>query len=446
MPTSDFDQNVLDSLSEAEVAASFLQRLAFVDATADKPERISELLQLLGNAVSIVSLDSEAGRLNRKQLSMQLWGMARRLADPAPTGQRIETDLTRLRRAAADVVLEDLAGRIHRAGGSQPLSHATGLEVVAGALGYPNWDALSAALQRTPVADEPPLARLVLEAPVGLYTGVDSDNEWTEDPSWAKVPITQAFVDQLQDLRQLCVERELDRVSVDCSGVTWQKEEDRQIRGDKLHVDEDTWWISAHPKHGDYDIRTHPIYIDAFSTALSTKKAWHEFDWRNGTLFYDQGGETRSLIETLVDEEVLSESYLTGDAGDSIDGVLIGPGPAGDMGSLTNGVAETIFRQLGGRRFCATTGTTDFTGSPEALSFTLPGGARNGINGVRIALDRDLYTIEFWRLAERFDNRVLVQKSEDIGIDDLCRVFTEATGLETDLEVSADDEEEGPAP
>ncbi|MDB6011073.1 MAG: hypothetical protein JWL65_3323, partial [Gammaproteobacteria bacterium] len=40
----------------------------------------------------------------------------------------------------------------------------------------------------------------------------------------------------------------------------------------------------------------------------------------------------------------------------------------------------------------------------------------------------------------------LDQTSEDIGLDDRCREFTEATGLETDLEVSADDEEEGPAP
>ena len=76
------------------------------------------------------------------------------------------------------------------------------------------------------------------------------------------------------------------------------------------------------------------------------------------------------------------------------------------------------------------TGATDITGSSDALSFRLPRAGRNGINGVRIACERDLYTIEFWRLTRRFDERVLVEKSEDIGVEDLCRVFAETTGLE----------------
>lgn len=118
-------------------------------------------------------------------------------------------------------------------------------------------------------------------------------------------------------------------------------------------------------------------------------------------------------------------------------------------GSIAYGVAETILNHLGGRRFCLTSGATDFTGSADALSFRLPRPAQNGINGVRIACERDLYTIEFWRLAERFDNRVLVQKSEDIGVDDLCRVFAETTGVEVDLGGTpscAAREEEGPPP
>jgi hypothetical protein len=109
-------------------------------------------------------------------------------------------------------------------------------------------------------------------------------------------------------------------------------------------------------------------------------------------------------------------------------------------------VAHTIFKQLGGRRFCMMTGATDLTGSPNALSFTLLRPARDGINGVRIVHEQDLYAIEFWRLADRFDDRVLVHQCEGIGVEDLGRVFTEATGLETELgEGPSEIENEGPA-
>jgi hypothetical protein len=282
MSISDFEQDVLDSLSEAQVAAAFLQRLAFVDATADKPERISQLLQLLGDAVSIVSPDSEARRLDRNQLGVQLRGMARRLADPARAVQRTGTDLTRLRQTAADVAFE-------------------------------------------------------------AYDFGD-------------------FV-----------------------------------------VGETSGW--EHATNSDYWSR--PVFIES-----------------------DDGGASRKGSFVV---QFAPEQHTVLDTSASVDGVLIGPRATDDVGSVIDGVAETIFKQLGGRRFSVTTGATDFTGSPVALSFRLPGGCPKGINGVRIAYDQDLYAIEFWRLAERFDDRVLVQKSEDIGADDLCRIFTEATGLETDL-------------
>jgi hypothetical protein len=298
MSISDLEQNVLDSLSDAQVAAAFLRRLAFMDTTADRPERISELLQLLGDAVSIVSPDSEAKRLDRNQLSVQLWGLARSLTDPAQTIPRTGTNLTQLRRSAADDQFEAF-----------------------------------------------------------LF----SDFVVSETSGWEHA------------------------------------------------IGSDSW--------------SRPVFFASDDGSASRKGSF--------------------VVEFAPGQDTVL------DASASIDGVLIGERATDDAGTVLDGVAEKILKQLGGRRFCVMTGATDFVGSPDALSFRLPGGCLNGINGVRIAHDRDLYAIEFWRLADRFEDRVLVQKSEDIGVEDLCRVFTEATGLETDLgdaPSSAARDEEGPLP
>jgi hypothetical protein len=118
---------------------------------------------------------------------------------------------------------------------------------------------------------------------------------------------------------------------------------------------------------------------------------------------------------------------------------------------MTHVVAQTIFRQLGGRRFRLTTGARDLVGSANALSFQLPPGSRDGINGVRIVYERDLYTVEFWRMGERFADRVLIHKAEEIGAEDLGRIFGDATGLEMPLPASfllepSDDSGGWPAP
>jgi hypothetical protein len=114
---------------------------------------------------------------------------------------------------------------------------------------------------------------------------------------------------------------------------------------------------------------------------------------------------------------------------------------------MTHPVAETILQQLGGhRRFYLMTGASNFTGSANALSFQLPR-CRDGINGLRIVLERDLYTLEFLRL--RSSDRVVVKSVEQVGEDDLCRVFTKTTGLHTDLGAGASVEctdDAGPAP
>ena len=98
-------------------------------------------------------------------------------------------------------------------------------------------------------------------------------------------------------------------------------------------------------------------------------------------------------------------------------------------------VAKTILQQLGGNKFIVMTGAKNFTGSPDALSFKLPGGGgfcKDGINAVRIALTpADDYNIDFMRV--RGMTVKTIKKDDGIYFDQLQEVFTEATGLRTSL-------------
>ncbi len=97
-------------------------------------------------------------------------------------------------------------------------------------------------------------------------------------------------------------------------------------------------------------------------------------------------------------------------------------------------VANTILAQLGGRRFLLMTGASHLVGDANALTFKLPrrAAADSGINHVKIRLDADdTYTV----LALKLDRAGITTVREASGIyaDDLQRVFTYFTGLDTSL-------------
>lgn len=107
------------------------------------------------------------------------------------------------------------------------------------------------------------------------------------------------------------------------------------------------------------------------------------------------------------------------------------------MGNLV--VAQTILAQLGGRRFTTMTGAKNFIGceAEKTLSFRLPSNfAKNGINGVKITLDwTDTYTVEAMKITKgKIGYKVkTIEKRDQVYCEDLQKVFTEITGLDTHL-------------
>jgi len=96
-------------------------------------------------------------------------------------------------------------------------------------------------------------------------------------------------------------------------------------------------------------------------------------------------------------------------------------------------VARIILAQLGGNRFALMTGAKNMAGHSDALSFRLPSRfATGGINYVKVTLNAmDTYDLEFGKVWG--SNYRVIDTARGIYADNLRRVFTATTGLDTTL-------------
>jgi len=102
------------------------------------------------------------------------------------------------------------------------------------------------------------------------------------------------------------------------------------------------------------------------------------------------------------------------------------------MTTQTQQVAQTILSQLGGNRFIAMTGCSNFLSDTNSLSFKLP---RGKATHCTITLDAsDTYTVEFVKCNMRAAvYRQVVAETSGVYADQLTELFTRATGLYTSL-------------
>jgi hypothetical protein len=94
-------------------------------------------------------------------------------------------------------------------------------------------------------------------------------------------------------------------------------------------------------------------------------------------------------------------------------------------------IAKTILTQLGGGRFLLISGAKNLVGGVNSLSMKIGRNSKK-VTHVRIVLNHlDLYDVEF--LSIRNLNVKTVDTASGIYADDLQRVFTGGTGLDTHL-------------
>ena len=98
-------------------------------------------------------------------------------------------------------------------------------------------------------------------------------------------------------------------------------------------------------------------------------------------------------------------------------------------------VANIIYQQLGGGRFCVMTGAKQFMSLADGLQFSLPSRfAKEGINRVRVTLTpMDVYDVEFFKVGRQGMDVQSVAKEEGIYCDMLAERFSAVTGLSLSL-------------
>lgn len=106
-------------------------------------------------------------------------------------------------------------------------------------------------------------------------------------------------------------------------------------------------------------------------------------------------------------------------------------------------VTATIYEQLGGNKFKAMTGTKDFVADGNTLRMSLSRN-KSKANRLFITLDgNDTYTMRFFRyFPGRLNKKTMewspekieeIEEFKGVYSDDLCRIFTSVTGLDTRL-------------
>lgn len=200
--------------------------------------------------------------------------------------------------------VRQMAGRMRKVFGNDTLGHSKALEAVAQTLGYPNWDTLSGLLKN---ADR---SRFKLDKPVTIYVNAFSCDEFGDGPSWAKLTLTQAFIDTVLELQALCNTKDLDQTTKSWAVDAWGSREDLNLRDEDLAVGKHSWWIRARPKHADYDCETRMLDISWLLEALSKRVSTDFLAWKKDVLLYDSAGNITGMLDELVDDGQLDESYL----------------------------------------------------------------------------------------------------------------------------------------
>lgn len=95
-------------------------------------------------------------------------------------------------------------------------------------------------------------------------------------------------------------------------------------------------------------------------------------------------------------------------------------------------VANEILTQLGGQKFIAMTGSKNFVGSKDGLTFKVGSGTKNKTTHVEIKLNGlDLYNVRFLKCSIKAIK--VISEHENIYFDMLRPLFTEQTGFYTNL-------------
>jgi hypothetical protein len=208
--------------------------------------------------------------------------------------------------------VRDIVSRLRQALGAESVSQSNAFEAFAKALGLKNWDTLSGLLKREGEPASAAAPAYQLAAPVEVYVDAYACDYYGEGPSWAKVDLSQQFLDEVLRMQRICKEQGVDMVTKSWAPEKWEQEERLRLENDDLYVTAESWWFRARPKHADYAVETRSVDIANMLALLgpgSPAESTAHAATCKGVQFYVTSGDMTGFIQMLVDDGELDESF-----------------------------------------------------------------------------------------------------------------------------------------
>lgn len=193
--------------------------------------------------------------------------------------------------------VREMADRVVRT--HTDMSKSTALEVLAHAFGQRNFDTLSGLLnsqaaqslnQGAEAQESTELAGLKL--PVTLWLECHMREHYGSGPRWARLVITQEWLESVLALRARCRQWGSSVVQEDGPPTEWDEQASTRrcfnMQDSQLCVSQERFWFQAHPKHSDCYVETRAIYLDDLLALLKAGSGGENtFCWAGGALYRD---------------------------------------------------------------------------------------------------------------------------------------------------------------
>lgn len=102
-----------------------------------------------------------------------------------------------------------------------------------------------------------------------LILGAHAVSEHADGPAWARVELTEEFLQKVERLSALCSEHKLRSVTVHVAPVEWDLQDELNLTRDRLEVHGDSLWFSCSPKHGTYECESKVIGLEDIKAILT---------------------------------------------------------------------------------------------------------------------------------------------------------------------------------
>lgn len=220
-------------------------------------------------------------------------------------------------------VARTLATRLQNAS-SPKMARAEALEKISKIFGFANWDAFNGVLLQTQPEKSDAAALYSKE-----FLGKAKRFRWEEKPpvlkeaftlcweafavdssggpAWAMLTIDQSFLDTVQAAQTKVIRANLGAICQNCAVTAWDESDRNRMRGEGLHVSEDSLWISSYSKASGIATETRSLYLAELFGVIKdrTKNTDPCLSWAGDYLVYSGSG-AKDLAKSLLEDELIA--------------------------------------------------------------------------------------------------------------------------------------------